>query len=60
MLLNNGKLGLIDFGQVKTLAEDDKRAFAQLVLAHAAMDKKEVVRIHLGVSERGVAAISGR
>lgn len=49
MLLNNGKLGLIDFGQVKCLTEEDKKAFAQLVLAHAAMDKDEVVRLHFDV-----------
>lgn len=49
MLLSNGKLGLIDFGQVKTLKEDEKKAFAQLVLAHAAMDREEVVRLHFDV-----------
>ena len=49
MLLKNGKLGLIDFGQVKSLTEEERQNFARLTLAHAAMDKNEVVRLHFDV-----------
>ena len=46
MLLKNGKIGLIDFGQVKHLTGEERKNFARLTLAHAAMDKEEVVRLH--------------
>ena len=49
MLLDNGKLGLIDFGQVKCISKEQRRNFALVVKAHADMDKAEVVRVHFDV-----------
>lgn len=52
LLLEDGRLGLIDYGQVKKLSIEDRIKFAKLILAHAREDKTEVVRIHF--NELGV------
>jgi aarF domain-containing kinase len=46
LLLPDGRLGLIDYGQVKYMSTPDRIIYAKLMLAHAANDKKEVARIH--------------
>ena len=46
MLLNDGKLGLIDMGQVKRISLEERIIFAKLIIAHARRDKEEVVRLH--------------
>jgi aarF domain-containing kinase len=45
MLLKDGRLGLIDYGQVKRMTVKERIIFAKLVLAHSRMDKKEVTRL---------------
>lgn len=45
LLLKDGRLGLIDYGQVKHMSEKERIIFAKLVIAHYRMDKEEVVRI---------------
>jgi len=55
LLLKDGRIGLIDFGQVKHMTLDDRIKLAKLHLAHARRDKAEVVRIHfddLGVKTK--------
>lgn len=49
LLCSDGKLGLIDYGQVKTMTEEERINYAELILAHARNDVKEVVRIHFDV-----------
>ena len=39
------QLGLIDYGQVKTLSKKDRLLFAKLILVLAADDKKKVVQL---------------
>ena len=46
MLLKDGRLGLIDYGQVKTMSLPLRISYAKLIIAHARMDKQEVVRLH--------------
>ena len=46
LLLTDGRLGLIDYGQVKRMCLNDRIMYAKLILAHNRMDKNEVVRIH--------------
>jgi aarF domain-containing kinase len=46
MLLKNGKLGLIDFGQVKQMTVEQRIKYAKLIIAHARNDKNEVIRLH--------------
>lgn len=46
LLLRNGKLGLIDYGQVKHLPLDKRIVYAKLILAHSRMDKEEIIRLH--------------
>lgn len=46
LLLRDGRIGLIDYGQVKTMTLDDRIKYAKLILAHSRMDRDEVVRIH--------------
>lgn len=46
LLLEDGRLGLIDYGQMKTMTEEDRVKYAKLIIAHARGDKDEVVRIH--------------
>eukprot|EP01038_Epipyxis_sp_PR26KG_P016275 gene16275-22172_t len=45
MLLKDGRLGLIDFGQMKTMSMDERINYAKLIVAHARRDKEEVVRL---------------
>eukprot|EP01041_Mallomonas_annulata_P007576 gene7576-15535_t len=46
LLLEDGRLGLIDYGQVKTMSIDERIKYAKLIIAHSRSDVKEVVRIH--------------
>mgnify|MGYP001810258289 CR=1 FL=1 len=46
LLLKDGRLGLIDYGQVKRMTLDQRLTYAKLILAHACNDKDEVIRIH--------------
>jgi aarF domain-containing kinase len=45
LLLQNGKIGLIDYGQVKSMTVEERIKYAKLVIAHSRMDKSEVIRI---------------
>lgn len=45
MLLKDGRLGLIDYGQVKQMTVHERIIFSKIVLAHTRKDKKEVSRI---------------
>ena len=49
MLLTDGRLGLIDYGQVKTMSVKERINLARLILAHEKKDKKEVVRLTFDV-----------
>lgn len=44
-LLRDGRLGLLDYGQVKRLSESDRVLYAKLVIAMARDDRKEIVRL---------------
>jgi aarF domain-containing kinase len=46
LLLDDGRLGLIDYGQVKAMTVEERIKYAKLIIAHSRGDKKEVVRIH--------------
>ena len=46
LLLEDGRLGLIDYGQVKAMTVDERIKYAKLIIAHSRGDRKEVVRIH--------------
>lgn len=46
LLLKDGRLGLIDYGQVKRLGVSERITYAKLILALAKDDKKEIVRLH--------------
>ena len=55
LLLKDGRIGLIDMGQVKHLTVEDRVKYAKLMVAHSRKDKDEVVRIHfdlLGVKTK--------
>lgn len=45
LLLSNNKLGLIDYGQVKTFTEDERIKYAKLIIALSRNDCVEVVRL---------------
>jgi aarF domain-containing kinase len=45
MLLSDGRIGLIDYGQVKKMTVDARTKYAKLMIAHSRRDEKEVVRI---------------
>jgi len=47
MLLNDGRLGLIDYGQVKRMTLEERIIYAKLMVAHSRFDKEEVIRLHL-------------
>lgn len=49
LLCSDGKLGLIDYGQVKTMTVPQRINYAQLILAHSRNDVREVVRLHFDV-----------
>jgi len=46
LLLKDGRLGLIDYGQVKTMTKEQRIKYAKLILAHARGDKPEIIRMH--------------
>ena len=46
LLLDDGRLGLIDYGQVKAMTIEERIKYAKLIIAHSRGDKAEVVRIH--------------
>jgi aarF domain-containing kinase len=46
LLLEDGRLGLIDYGQVKKMTSEQREIFARLILAHARKDVDEVTNIH--------------
>lgn len=52
MLLKDGRLGLIDYGQVKTMTVQERIVYAKVILALARDDRHEVVRLHF--QEQGV------
>ncbi|KAJ1427475.1 ABC1 family-domain-containing protein [Ochromonadaceae sp. CCMP2298] len=52
LLLTDGRLGLIDYGQVKTMSLQERTIYAKLIVAHARGDRAEVVRVHF--EEQGV------
>jgi aarF domain-containing kinase len=45
LLLKDGRIGLIDYGQVKKMSVDSRTKYAKLMLAHSRRDEKEVVRL---------------
>lgn len=46
LLLPDGKLGMLDFGQVKRMELHDRVKYARMILALEKDDRKEIVRIH--------------
>ena len=46
MLLKDGRLGLIDYGQVKKMTLKERINYAKLIIAHSRGDVEEIVRIH--------------
>lgn len=46
LLLKDGRVGLIDFGQVKSMTEYDRYLYAKMLLAHYKYDKDEVADIY--------------
>ena len=46
LLLDDGRLGLIDYGQVKAMTIEERIKYAKLIIAHSRGNKEEVVRIH--------------
>jgi aarF domain-containing kinase len=46
LLLRDGKLGLIDYGQVKSMSVEHRIVYAKLIIALGREDKKEVVRLY--------------
>lgn len=45
LLMPDGRLGLIDYGQVKRIPESVRRCYAKLTLAILAEDKEEIARL---------------
>lgn len=52
MLLKNGKIGLIDFGQVKRIDMQTRETYAKLMIAHSNRDIETVVKLHFDVGTR--------
>lgn len=55
LLLKDGRLGLVDYGQVKRFTNDQRIAYAKLVVALAEDDRNEIVRVlrdEMGVRTR--------
>ncbi len=46
LLLPDGRLGLIDYGQVKKIELKTRISYAKLIIALARDDKEEVVRVN--------------
>ena len=53
LLMPDGRLGLIDYGQVKRVDASARRNYAKLVLAILAEDKKEIARLCQSASPEG-------
>ena len=45
LLLRDGRIGLIDYGQVKKMSIDERIKYAKLIVAHSRKDIEEVARI---------------
>ena len=45
LLLKDGKLGLIDYGQMKSMTTEQRIVFAKMIIAISRDDKPEIVRI---------------
>lgn len=45
MLMDDGRLGLLDYGQVKALTPENRQMYSKLIVALAEEDKDEVVRL---------------
>jgi len=45
LLLENGKLGLIDYGQVKAISKENRVLLAKMIIALTENDKLEVIRL---------------
>lgn len=45
MLLDDGRIGLVDYGQVKRMSVEDRTQYAKLILALNRNDRAEVIRI---------------
>lgn len=45
MLLDDGRLGLVDYGQVKRMSVEDRIQYAKIILALSRNDRTEVLRI---------------
>lgn len=52
LLLKDGRLGLIDYGQVKTMTLQERIIYAKLIVALARDDREEIRRLHF--EEQGV------
>lgn len=46
LLCKDGRLGLIDYGQVKRMDVEHRIKYAKLIIAHARGDKEEIIRLH--------------
>lgn len=46
LLLNDGRLGLIDYGQMKTMTVPERIIYAKMIIALSRDDRKEVVRLY--------------
>lgn len=46
LLLKDGRLGLIDYGQVKIMTLPERIIYAKLILALSRDDKDEIIRLH--------------
>ncbi len=49
LLLEDGRLGLIDYGQVKTMTMDQRINYAKLILAISRDDRNEIIRLWFDV-----------
>jgi aarF domain-containing kinase len=49
LLLSDGRLGLIDYGQIKTMTISQRINYARMILAHSRGDKQEIIRLHFDV-----------
>ena len=46
MLLNDGRLGLIDYGQMKTMTVQERIVYAKMIIALSRDDRPEIVRLY--------------
>jgi aarF domain-containing kinase len=52
LLCDNGKIGLIDYGQVKRISVDTRVNYAELILALADDDREEVLNVYKRIGIR--------